>query len=201
MSQSSARTPSTKEAVAQVLAGDVEAYAALVQAHQAEVWRLAAYALRDRAATEDLVQQVFLTAYEKLDRYDPERDFGAWLRTIARNQVRNELRRTARETRWMRRYRDHVERRLERSAGAGVDGATGVDDVDAAAEALRAHLAECRKELAEPAQRALSLRYEQSQGFDEIAEALGRTVAATRQLLTRVRLALRRCLEARRATA
>ncbi len=196
MSQPSVRTPSTAQAVAQVLAGDVEAYASLVQAHQQQVWRLAAYALRDRAATEDLVQQVFLTAYEKLDRYDPERDFGAWLRTIARNQVRNELRRTARETRWMSRYRDHVERRLERSAGA-----EAAEEADEVAEELREHLAECRKELAEPARRALALRYEQSQGFDEIAEALGRTVAATRQLLTRVRLALRRCLEARRATA
>lgn len=181
---------STAEAVQQVLAGDVEAYAPLVQAYQQDVWRLAAYALRNRAATEDLVQQVFLTAYEKLDRFDTDRDFGAWLRTIARNQVRNELRRSARETRWMSRYRDHVEKRLE-----------GSNPADDAEQELRDHLAECKKELAEPAQRALRLRYEQSQGFDEIAEALGRTVAATRQLLTRVRQALRRCLEARRATA
>ena len=178
----------TADAIRQVLAGDVDAYAEVVQAHQHEVWRVAAYALRDRAATEDLVQQVFLAAYTKLDQYDPGRDFGAWIRTIARNQVRNELRRSARETRWLGRYREHLAQRLERS-----------DAADAAEQELRDRLARCREELSPPAREALSLRYEQSQGFDEIATTLGRTVAATRQLLSRVRAALRRCLEAQEA--
>lgn len=181
---------STADTVRQVLAGDVDAYARVVEAHQGDVWRVAAYALRDRAATEDLVQQVFLTAYMKLDQYDPGRDFGVWLRTIARNQVRNELRRSSRESRWMSRYRDHLSQRLERS-----------DVAEEAEQDLRDRLEKCREELAEPAQRALRLRYEQSQGFDEIAETMGRTVAATRQLLSRVRGALRRCLEAREAIA
>lgn len=185
-----ATEPDTRAIVARVLAGEVEAYADLVRAHQGAIWRVVAFALRDRAGTEDLVQQVFVTAYLKLDRFDVERDFGAWLRTIARNLVRNELRRQARETKWLGRYRDYLSQRIDESTEA-----------EAREQALHQHLQNCRAELSEPAQQALRLRYDQSRPFEEIAERLGRTVAATRQLLSRVRLALRRCLEERRAHA
>ncbi|MEM9700850.1 MAG: sigma-70 family RNA polymerase sigma factor, partial [Planctomycetota bacterium] len=78
--------------VAAVLAGDLERYRELVLRYEPEVWRRAAFVLRDRAAAEDVTQEAFLVAYRKLDEYDPARPFGAWLAGIARNLLRNELR-------------------------------------------------------------------------------------------------------------
>ena len=176
--------------VERVLAGDVDAFEAIVRAHQRSIWRIVSLTLRERAATEDLVQQVFVQAYLKLDTYDPTRDLGAWLRTIARNQVRNELRRASRETKWLHRYHDDLSLRLENDAAA-----------EQAEQSLRRDLSKCRDELSEPATQALDMRYEQELGFEEIAAALGRTVAATRQLLSRVRIALRRCVGQRRSHA
>jgi RNA polymerase sigma-70 factor (ECF subfamily) len=48
-----------------------------------------AYALSlvsDEATAEDLVQDAFVTAFSKFERFDPTRDFGAWVRGIVRNK-------------------------------------------------------------------------------------------------------------------
>lgn len=174
-----------KAVLERVRAGELEAYAELVRAHQAEVWRVVAFALRDPEGSADLVQQAFVQAYDGLDRFEDGRDFGAWVRGIARNLVRQELRRRAREGRRMEAYRAHLE-------------TTGEPDERAEAyeRSLREALARCREGLAEPAQRALELRYREGRSFDEIAGALDRTVSAARQLLQRVRSKLRACIEA-----
>lgn len=181
---------SEQTTVEQVLAGDVEVYERIVRAYQREIWGVVAYAMRDRTATEDLVQQVFVQAYLNLERYDPARDFGAWIRTIARNLVRNEFRRSSRESLWLRRYHEFVAARWENT-----------DDAEQAEQSMRKDLEDCRKKLSENASEALSMRYEQGMGFEQIAEVLGRTVAATRQMLARIRIALRRCVEERRSHA
>ncbi|MDU0353654.1 sigma-70 family RNA polymerase sigma factor [Paraglaciecola aquimarina] len=52
-------------------------------------------------AVDDIAQETFLTAYKKLDEFDQEKDFGNWLYGIARNILRNELRKNARQNRIM----------------------------------------------------------------------------------------------------
>lgn len=177
---------SAERVLERVLGGEIDAYAELVRRHQDEVWRIAALALRDVAATEDLVQQVFVNAYLALPGFERGRDFGVWLRSIARNQVRKELRDSLRRERKLRRYHDWLLVDLERS-----------EESERRMDTLREALARCREELAEPAGEALAMRYDRALSFEQIAAALGRTVAATRQLLTRVRLALRQCIERR----
>ena len=82
--------------VEQVLAGQTEVYAEIVQQFQPEVWRIAARLLADWDATQELVQQAFVEAYVHLDQYRLGTDFGAWLRTITANLVRKEARTMAR---------------------------------------------------------------------------------------------------------
>jgi len=172
------------QALGAVRAGRVEAYAVVMRRYQQEVWRIVAFALRDIEATEDLVQRVFIRAYFKLDGFEPGGDFGAWVRAIARNLVREELRRGEREERRLRVYHQHLAARLADDAAAGERE-----------ERLRAALADCRGQLSGDAERALAMRYEQDLGFETIARELGRTVAAARQMLARVRLSLRQCIE------
>ncbi len=179
---------SVQSVIDEVLAGRIEAYAEIVRQHQDEIWRIVAFALRDVSSTEDLVQQVFVNAYRSLGSYDAERDFGAWLRSIARNLVRNEIRRSVRKRRALTTYHEHLAGRF------GDDNAA--EDHEAR---LREALGKCREGLSQEAGRALELRYDQSLGFEEIAEHLGRTVAAARQMLSRIRLDLRVCIEERTA--
>jgi RNA polymerase sigma-70 factor (ECF subfamily) len=178
----------TETAVREVLAGRIDSYSEIVRRHQDEIRRIVAWAMRDPAVTEDLVQQVFVNAYLSLGDYDCGRDFGSWLRTIARNLVRNELRRELREGRKLRLYRERLAERLG-----------GDDASDRHGERLREAMEKCRGELSPQAAEAIELRYVRSMTFEEMAGTLGRTVAATRQMLTRIRQALRRCIEERMA--
>src|SRR5262249_32006234 len=129
-------TPEADRVVAEVLAGETQAFADLVRMYQETVWRIAAALLRDRDATENLVQQVFVDAYFHLDQYAPGTDFGAWIRTVARNRLRKELRTAGREDRRLATYRERLAERLRAESGHR-------DDSDAYVAALRG----CREQL------------------------------------------------------
>lgn len=180
--------PSTDDLVRRVLAGDTQAFAQLVRRHEREVWKIVALMLRDQAATENMVQQCFVNAYEHLGQFELGRDFGQWLKAIARNVVRNELRRHSRENERISEYRDYL-----LVAQADDDGA------DEEERRLQRALAACREGLPEASLRALALRYEEAMSVEEVAAAIGRTMVATRQMLFRLRLALRDCVEKRLA--
>ena len=68
--------------------GDSEAFAQLYDAYLERVYRYIYFRVSDDAAAEDITSQVFLKAWENLDRYQfGNSPFLAWLYTIARNQV------------------------------------------------------------------------------------------------------------------
>jgi RNA polymerase sigma-70 factor, ECF subfamily len=69
-------------------AGDPEAFAKLYDAYIERVTRYVYFRVSEPIDTEDLVAQVFLKAWENLDRYKMgSSPFVAWLYTIARNLV------------------------------------------------------------------------------------------------------------------
>lgn len=74
--------------VDQAKAGDPEAFAKLYDAYVERVSRYVYFRVTDGCDMEDLVSQVFLKAWENLDRYKRgSSPFIAWLYTIARNLV------------------------------------------------------------------------------------------------------------------
>lgn len=171
-----------------IMSGNVNAYEKIVRTFQKDVWRIVAFGFREIETTEDLVQQVFVKAYFKLDQFRKGKDFGAWLRAIARNLVREELRRRDRYRRRLAVYHESLMARYSDNGRA-----------DRYEASLRKALKECCEALAPSAGKALHLRYKEAKGFGEIAQILGRTVAATRQMLGRIRLSLRSCIEERMA--
>lgn len=80
-------TPETDERLAARSArGDLRAYEELVVRHQRLilriVWARGAWSQED---AEDLAQETFVRAWERLDTYDPSRPFKAWIARIAGN--------------------------------------------------------------------------------------------------------------------
>jgi RNA polymerase sigma-70 factor (ECF subfamily) len=178
-------TPEADRVVEEVLAGDTEAFAGLVKLFQESVWRIAAATLRDRDATENLVQQVFVDAYLHLDQYEPGTDFGAWIRTVARNRLRKELRTAARQDRRLATYRERLAERLRAEAG------DRHDDADAYVAALRG----CRAGLGPRDAALLRMRYERGMSFEAIAERQGQTPEAVQRMISRIRFRLRDCIQ------
>jgi len=89
--------PDFDAAIRAVRGGDLDAYSAIVDACQQGVLAAIAFRVPDRFLVEEIAQQTFIFAFEHLGEYAPGTDFGAWLRSIARNRVRSELKNLARE--------------------------------------------------------------------------------------------------------
>lgn len=72
--------------------GDPAAFDALVRRHLPGALVAAERLLGDRADAEDLVQDAFLRALDRLPLLDPNRPFGPWFFTLLRNLGINQLR-------------------------------------------------------------------------------------------------------------
>jgi RNA polymerase sigma-70 factor (ECF subfamily) len=73
--------------------GDHQAFDALIGRHKEFLYRLVRRYLGNSDDAYDLLQETFIAAWENLQRYDPQRSFVAWARTIALNKCRDFSRR------------------------------------------------------------------------------------------------------------
>ena len=161
--------------------GDVAAFDALFRRWAAPLLRYLERMLRDAAAAEELVQEVFLRVHRARDRYAPEARFSTWLYRIATNLALNELRRPRR--------RDPHHSADADDAPELVSGGAAVDDVVHA----RRVGAEVERELAELPERqraALWLTAVEGLSYAEVAETLEVTEKAVKALVHRARSAL-----------
>jgi len=79
--------------VEKVLAGDIGAFARIVERWQGPLINLAYRFCRDRARAEDMAQEAFLRAYRALGQWRKDAAFSTWLFALATNLYRSELRR------------------------------------------------------------------------------------------------------------
>lgn len=144
---------------------------------------------------DDVAQEAFIVAYNRLDEFDRERDFGAWLRGIARNLVINERRKDARRKRILSDNLTDV--LLSSSSASDHEEVEMGDKALAKVNALRA----CISELPEKSLGMLRARYEDDNSALEIAEDFAMKAPAVRKALERVRVSLRKCMETRLETS
>ncbi|MDF0541254.1 RNA polymerase sigma factor [Sphingobium sp. H39-3-25] len=83
------------ELTARAIAGEERAYGALMQRHRDRVYRIARGHLGDADQALDVTQQVFVSAFAALHRYDPARPFHTWIARIAVNKCHDWARRRA----------------------------------------------------------------------------------------------------------
>jgi RNA polymerase sigma-70 factor (ECF subfamily) len=174
------------ELITSVRAGETHVYGELVRRYRPDVRKVALLMLADGLVTENVVQQTFINAYERLDHFRRGEDFGHWVKAIARNLVRDELKKSSRERGRMALYRDYLIAKLSTE-----------DQGQRREQILVEALAHCRGKLPAVAAQAIELRYDRELAFDEVAGAIGRSAEATRQIVTRARIALKVCIQRR----
>lgn len=74
--------------------GDQQAFGELVRRYQRSVFNVCYRIMAQRQEAEDMTQEAFLRAYDRLHTYDPERPFGPWIRRIGANLCLNDIKRT-----------------------------------------------------------------------------------------------------------
>src|SRR5436305_81456 len=72
--------------VAQVLAGDREAFRLLVERHTRSIYSVAYRMTENQQDAEEIVQETFLRAYKSLGRFELRSSFSTWLYRIAVNR-------------------------------------------------------------------------------------------------------------------
>jgi RNA polymerase sigma-70 factor, ECF subfamily len=78
-----------KSWVRQAQAGDIEAWALLVETYQQPVFRLAYLLLGDPDDAEDVAQETFIRAYAALNRFQADLPLRPWLLRITTNLTHN----------------------------------------------------------------------------------------------------------------
>jgi len=85
-------TPTDRELVEKAKSGNAEAFGTLVSRYQRRIFRLAFHLVRNGAEAEDVTQDVFVRAYQALDRFDGRSELFTWLYRITVNLSLNALR-------------------------------------------------------------------------------------------------------------
>jgi len=181
--------------VAQVLAGDREAFRLLVERHSRSIFRVAYRMTGDQHDAEEIVQETLLRAYRSLDRFELRSNFGTWVYRITANYAIDRIRqRNLEET------RQALPARLSND-GVEVDPVAWVQDPAASPERLAgsAELAAKIKQALDtltPAERtAIVMRHWDGCAIEEIAAVLKSNSNATKNTVFRAVAKLRKALE------
>jgi len=162
--------------------GNVRDFEALMSRHQRSIINLAFRFIGDRAAAEDVAQEVFLQVFRSAAGYRPSASFTTWLYTIARNACYSELRR--------RRLRPGS---LDAEAGSQPAASPPANPVESAE--LRAAVRRAVASLPEAQRMAVILCRYDGLSYEQIAEAMNTSVGSVKSLLHRARLTLREALK------
>lgn len=181
-----ARPEEIDETIRRVLAGDRACYRTVIRAFEMPLRALMASLLPAGLAIDDLVQETFISAYQRLASYPMDGTFFVWLRIMGRNLALRERRRFLR-----RRDLDRVfERQVEEPVGAWVaDRADAIDD-DTGRE-----VRDCLTRLGETPRRVIERYYFQSATVEQIAAEEERLASWVYLIMFRAREVLARCLE------
>jgi len=151
--------------------GDAEAFGELYDHYVRMVHRYAYHRVGDRATAEDVTSETFVRALRRIDSLSFQgRDVGAWLVTIARNIIRDQVKSS--------RFRLEVTTADMRDADRATDGPE-----DAVVQHLtNRQLLECVQQLGSEQQECIVLRFLQGLSVSETAEIMGKKEGAIKAL-------------------
>lgn len=170
--------PNEADLVRKAKRGDAAAFGRLYDHTVDRIYRYVFFRVTDVETAEDLTSNVFLKAWENLERYRPGGPFLAWLYTIARNTVIDHYR--------TRKPGVRLEDVVIRQDPEIDDGLDRQNDAAMVKRALR--------ELTDEQQEVLSLRFLEELDTEQIARRMRKTEGAIRALQMRALQAMARKL-------
>lgn len=162
--------------------GDAVAYGRLVSATQRMVASVAMAITRDLQASEDIAQDTFLTAWQRIGQLGSTSSFLPWLRQVARNRAIDHVR--------AGRYRETPVDPMDYLAEVAGDPQHGPAETFAREHEAK-QLADALDEIPETSRDVLLLYYREGERSQSVAALLGISDAAVRKRLQRGRDSLR----------
>jgi RNA polymerase sigma-70 factor (ECF subfamily) len=165
-------------------AGDREAFKTIVTLHQQQVFLLAYSILRNKEDALDIVQETFMRLYQKLEVYEKEGNFRAWLLQIAKNLCIDY-------------YRKHYARRRELESEKPLDElvlSSSAGEMDPTSSDLRRVLSRSLEQLGDRQRMVFVMKHYNGLDYREISEVLNIRLGTVKSLHFKAVRNLRRLL-------
>lgn len=156
--------------------GNRQAFGELVIRYERRLIRVIQQFVKSPELAEDLAQETFMKAYERLDQFDPSRRFGPWLFRIGVNQTLDYIRQRKRRGWWLL----FTDRNTEKSPDPAVADPRQALDLQQEVEAVL-------EQIPENYRIVLMLRDLQNFSTSEISTMLSRKEATIRWRLAEAR--------------
>ncbi|AKF93387.1 sigma-70 family RNA polymerase sigma factor [Brevibacillus laterosporus] len=170
-----------KKIIEQVLQGNKEAYAELIDRYQTKVFFILKKMLGHSQNQQDIIQEIFIKAYYHLSEYRSNYDFSAWLYRIAVNHCLDELRKQKRTP------------SVVQTEIMLVDRHTPEDEY--LEKEQRLFVRQRMLTLEEKYRKVLDMRYFQYLSYEEISKKLSVPISTIRMRLSRGKMKLRESIE------
>ena len=169
--------------IQRIVAGERDAYATLVRAHQARLLRLCVSLLGDAVFAEDAAQEIFFKAYQALPSFRGQSAFSTWLYRIAANHCLDLLRKRRRER------TESWEQLVDESGEPWLESRAQLHD-PATALATTEMVQQVLAQLSPEYRLIVTLREVEGLSYHELAGVLHCSLDAVKARLRRARLAL-----------
>lgn len=174
-----------KALIGQILAGDQDAFARLVQAYQKPVYNLCLRMVSNPTDAEDLAQEAFVKAWRGLRFYKHEAAFSTWLYRLTSNVCID----------FLRRQKKTVSLTVEEDApDLEVPDAAPLPEEQVLNKEKQHAVAAAMAQLEEEYRLALTLRVVDDLTYEQIAEVLGIKVGTVKSRIARARERMRKML-------
>jgi len=182
-------------AIERVLAGDREAYRALVDRHSRNVHRLAYRLTGNAHDAEDVVQEAFLRAYQKLQQFEARANFGTWVYRIAANYAIDRLRQRQKEEARRQQPEAQAQHGVEQDPLMQVRDEKPTPERLMQSTQLRREMQRALDKLSHAERTAFVMRHWEGRGIEEIAGVLKSNSSAAKNTVFRAVQKLRHALE------
>lgn len=177
------------ELIAEVLSGNPASFEPLVLRYQPRLFAMARRYARREDEVQDLVQEVFIKAFQKLGSYRGEAPFEHWLMRLAVRTCYDSLRAHQRN-------RESMIGDLTEDEHAWLDRfAAQPETTDGHAEAARTLIARLLDRLSPPARLVITLLEIEDRSVKEVAELTGWSIPVVKIRAFRARAEMRRHLK------
>ena len=172
-----------EDIVKSVRSGELDKYELLVERYQARLEAVLSYHCITPCEIEYYLHEAFVKAFFNLKKYNSKYSFFGWLRTIALNIIRDDLRSSKRYQKRQDNYLNYLQAcRIEQS------------EIDLLAEERAHALQSCLNTLEEGQQELLSKRYRDALPIAELSRITGKQEGALKMQLRRLRIVLKNCI-------
>jgi RNA polymerase sigma-70 factor (ECF subfamily) len=164
--------------------GDLDALAGLMERYQHRLYRYLLRIVCDPGTAEDLFQQTWLRVMQRIQKYDPQRNFEGWLFSVAHNIAIDYVRRRRPQSLNEPTASGETQSDLARSADTGaLDQLLSQEREDWVLDLVAS--------LPLPFREIITLRFEEEMKLEEIATTLALPIGTVKTRLHRAMKALR----------